>query len=244
MISENNKRVFDWGILLEWNDERWLKNKNQKNFIMDTSSIFIDRFNGNCFSVYDTKEKTLDETLEEYRESKGYEHSIKYPQNEDFINLSINEKVFLLLKSKEIYQIKQGIKLIEKYNLPNIEGVIKGLTGRSSTNIIRDIYTFFDEKIFWYESKLTEFPKEILLIKDFIKSLTLWLSDIEIIPDLVSEFNHIETISIIDTKIKTLPLNLCKLKKLREINFSNTGIPLETLQKIQLPRNCKLTIQE
>ena len=114
MIIGDATIVFDWGIVFCWDDERGLTKKDTGKFLFGRHEVLVDRFTK---EVVFLNEPFLDIELEKYRESKRYAHIIKFPPKIDLSTLDEINRAIVLLGTEELYQIKQGIKIIEEKKL-------------------------------------------------------------------------------------------------------------------------------
>lgn len=248
-LSEKDLKVYDsgykdfqWGIVFNYQSKDFIETGDLNTMLYGTGVILFDKID---HSINFLCGNLLDKELEVYRSQKGYPHIIKFPPIRDIESLSDLEKVFVLMKTEELFQIEEALEIISKKNLFDIGEFTKALTGKESNNIAEDIAVSINfDTIYYYESKLGSIPNEIVLLKDQIEEFTIHHSLFYEIPDYVLELKKLKKIHIYNTPIERIPHNLVALTNLEEIILDRTLIPSKDIGKFIVPSNCTIEIED
>lgn len=241
MVIRDSAKVFDWGIVFCWNDERGITGKDKGKFLFGRHEVLVDRISEEVLFL---KEPLLDIELERYRESRNYAHVIKFPPKEDLSTLDEINRSIVLLRTQEVYQIRQGIKLIEEKKLFDLENLIRAKTGKPAGDLVLDsMKSMFWDGIVWYESKLEIMPKEVRLLGRFMNRILIMNSKLKELPNEILELKNLEKIELEHTPISNLPKDLRNLKKLRKLQIEGTHISPDQTDEFLVPKKCKLEIK-
>ena len=241
-IQSNSTIMFEWGIVIYWNDKRFVEDKISKHSQIGVSPFLVDRIDKSLHEL--NYLELLDKQLEEYRLTKGYSHAIKFPVIRTEFKNGL-DKIFSLFETKEIFQIKEGLKLLkEEYPQFEVSNLVTFLKGKPVTTIEYDIACFFKrDSIILYQSEIKNIPKEILVLKDYLKKLEIILTQIKIVPEFILELKELEFLSIEDNKLIEIPFDLRNLVNLKEVRLLNTGLSQNEIKQLKLVKNCKLEIE-
>lgn len=161
--------------------------------------------------------------------------------------MSTFERVIALLKTEELIQIEQAIKIIEFNNLFSPKGLAEVCKRRKTNNIIEDIsngFNYIGGNYYLYDSDLKVIPNEIRLFKNEITSLSIYLGKIESVPNSITELSNLVSLDIELTPLKSIPFDLRNLSKLKRLSIKYTKFPIEQKSKFLLPKECELIIEK
>ncbi len=241
MIDESRIIDFKWGTVF------FYRPKLDDQEITGLAGSLVDKFNGEIHPI--NENRNLDDQIERYRKQKGYTHVIKFPPIGDLSKMTTLEKVFALFKTKEIYQIKQGLELVKKERLFSIDQFAELCATRTiwpDDNIpiiIANCFNSSFEEYILLNSDLKKIPAEISLFKNDLTQISIYDSlSLEELPQSIIELEHLESILVSTAPIKIIPKDLRSLKKLKNITLINTPFEPEDVNKLLLPNNCEIKI--
>lgn len=224
MIMDKYTLDFDWGYVFYYNGKKAIENNNSEFGYIGNAPILVDKFDGNTKYVGGVG-SILDSQLEEYREIKGYPHSIKFPLKEDISDKTDLEKVKALFTTGEIFQIQIGIRIIEENSLVDTEELRKIIHNNifpertfeemiasqfklRSINLGSQIGNVFPIELNLFDdctelsisgAKLDSISNNILMLPQ-LKKIVFWMSEVEEISSEVLKLDHLESIEIFDAK--------------------------------------------
>lgn len=152
-----------------------------------------------------------------------------------------------MLKTEELVQIEQAIKIIEDNNLFSPKGLAEICEKRKISNIIEAIsngFNFVGGNFYFYDSDLKIIPNEISIFKNKITSLSIYLGQIEVVPNSIVELSNLISIKIELTPLKSMPFDLRKLNKLKKLYIKYTKFPIEQKDKFLVPEGCEVIIEK
>lgn len=241
-LFNENYRDFDWGIVFEYQSKEFIVTRELNELLIGTGVILYDKHEESIKFICG---KFIDRELEKYRIKKGYPHVIKFPPSENINKLSDLDKVFVLMKTEEEYQIQQALNIIEERKLFEIDRFVQVLKGNKVNDLIEDIALCINSNtIFYYESQVNSIDIEITLMKKHIKELNIWNCNICELPEFITELEELEKIYIYNTPIYKIPIDYRNLKKLKEIHLERTLIPNNKIYEINLNKGCEIIIED
>lgn len=224
LIMDEYTLDFDWGYVFYYNGKKAIENNNSEFGYIGNVSILVDKFDGSTKYVGGVG-SILDTQLEQYREIKGYPHSIKFPLKEDISDKTDLAKVKALFMTGEIFQIQIGIQKIKENNLVDIEELRKiihdnifpertfeemiasqfklrsiNLGNQIGSVFPTELNLFYDCTELWINgAKLDSISNNILKLPQ-LKKIVFWMSKVEEISSEVLKLEYLECIEIFEAK--------------------------------------------
>ena len=231
---------FEWGTLFYVQSKEFIE--NSQNPYIGIAPRLVDKIDGSIHVIDGLG--ILDKQLEDYRESKGYPESIKFPVKKDLSKLSDIEKVFLLIETKEISQIEEAIEIVKEKKLFDLDGLKKICCAKEELSLVESLAIYFPSRGDYnlYKSKLERMPDEIALFRKRITGLWVSHSMLKEIPLSILMLDELKFIIIEQTPLEEIPYDWSKMKQLKEIVLEKTNIKITERSKFKLPKGCKLEI--
>jgi hypothetical protein len=201
---------------------------------MGNLPILVDKHDGSSHKVGRIT-KILDVELEEYRESKGYSHCIKFPLKESIEGKSPIEQVQMLFESREIAQIKQGLAIAKEkklFDLDEFERFMMQKKSFSANTLEETILIYFRGEQSMFFDKNNPLPQQTDVFGR-VQSLDIYKAELNELDKRYFELPKLKTITIFDSKINKLPHEILSLKELEEVHLYSSKMGWQARKMLQ-----------